>query len=105
MGPEDLRPISLLPLPGKKFEHLIHSQMDSYLENNDLLTKAQNGFRSKHSTIQTIFVYLSDLTNEYDNNLATIAVYIDFKKAFDTVNHKILLDKLKTFNFDVNSCQ
>ena len=79
--------------------------MDSYLENNNLLTKAQNGFRFKHSTTQTIFDYLSDLTNAYNNNLDTIAVYVDFKKAFDTVNHKILLDKLKTFNFDVNSCQ
>ena len=105
MGPEDLRPNSLLPLPGNIFEHLIHSQMDSFLENNNLLTKAQNGFRSKNSTIQTIFDYLSDLMNIYNNNLDTIAVYIDFKKAFDTVNHKILLDKLKTFNFDVNSCQ
>ena len=104
MGPEDLRPISLLPLPGKIFEHLIHSQLDSYLENNNLLTAAQNGFRSKHSTIQTIFDYLSDLTNAYNNNLDTITVYIDFKKAFDTVNHNILLDKLKTFNLDVNSC-
>ena len=100
IGPEDLRPISLLPLPGKIFEHLIHSQMDSYLENNNLLTVAQNGFRTKHSTIQTIFDYLSELTEAYNNNLDTIAVYIDFKKAFDTVNHKILLDKLKTFNFD-----
>ena len=100
IGPEDLRPISLLPLPGKIFEHLIHSQMDSYLENNNLLTVAQNGFRTKHSTIQTIFDYLSELTKAYNNNLDTIAVYIDFKKAFDTVNHKILLDKLKTFNFD-----
>ena len=89
MGPEDLRSISLLPLPGNIFEHLIHSQMDSFLENNNLLTKAQNGFRSKHSTIQTIFDYLSDLTNTYNYNLNTIAVYIDFKKAFDTVNHKM----------------
>ena len=51
-----------------------------------------------------MFDYLSDLTNAYNNNLDTIMVYIDFKKAFDTVNHNILLDKLKTFNFDVNSC-
>ena len=77
--------------------------MDSYLENNNLLTVAQNGFRTKHSTIRTIFDYLSELTKAYNNNLDTIAVYIDFKKAFDTVNHKILLDKLKTFNFDNNT--
>ena len=79
--------------------------MASYLENDNLLTAAQNGFRSKHSTIQTIFDYLSDLTNAYNNNLDTLAVYIDFKMAFDTANHTISLDKLKTFNFDVNSCK
>ena len=104
MGPEDLRPISLLPLPGKIFEHLIYSQIDNFLEQNNLLTKSQNGFRSKHSTIQTVFDFANDLINSYNDDCETIAIYIDFKKAFDTVNHNLLLGKLTSFNFDESTC-
>ena len=104
MGPEDLRPISLLPLPGKIFEHLINMQMDRFLEQHNLFTKFQNGFRSKHSTVQTIFDFMKELITSYNENSDTIAIYIDFKKAFDTVNHKILLKKLISFNFGENIC-
>ena len=102
IGPEDLRPISLLPLPGKIVEHLIYYQIDKYLEINNLLTNRQNGFRSKRSTTQTIFDYTTDLFNIYNQDNETIAIYIDFKKAFDTVNHKKLIEKFKKYNFDQN---
>ena len=104
MGPQNLRPISLLPLPGKICEHLIHAQIDSFLERNNLLTKFQNGFRTRRSTAQTIFDYLSDLTNTYNKKEETIAIYIDFKKAFDAVNHSLLIKKLSMFNFRANTC-
>ena len=68
--------------------------MNLFLENNNLLTKAQNGFRSKHSTIQTIFNYMSELVNIYSKESDSKAIYIDFKKAFDIVNHNLLIDKL-----------
>ena len=101
-GPEDLRPISLLPLPGKIVEHLLYTQIDSFLERHDLLTDKQNGFRKKRSTIKTIFSFTSDLTQIYNCDKDTIALYIDFKKAFDTVNHTKLINKFKSFNFDEN---
>ena len=104
MGHEDLRPISLLPLPGKICEHLIHAQIDSFLERNNLLTKFQNGFRTKRSTASTIFDYLQDLTSTYNKKEETLAIYIDFKKAFDTVNHNLLIQKLPLFNFHANTC-
>ena len=103
-GPEDLRPISLLPLPGKIFEHLLHSQIDNHLETNNLITKTQNGFRAKHSTTETVFDFLSGLFEYYNKKQDTVAIYIDFKKAFDTVNHSILLKKLRLFNFGENVC-
>ena len=104
VGPEDLRPISLLPLPGKIYEHLIHTQIDYFLEQNNLLTKSQNGFRSKHSTVQTVFDFTTDLLNSYNEKCDTLAIYIDFKQAFDTVNHHMLVNKLPMFNFDENLC-
>ena len=94
-GPEDLRPISLLPIPGKLLEHLIYSQLDTFLEQNNLLTEFQNGFRTKRSTIQTIFNFTTDIIQIYNDGNDTIAIYIDFKKAFDTVNHQKLIDKFK----------
>ena len=60
-NPNDLCPISLLPLPGKLLEHLIHDPLTKHLEDNKMISEAQNGFRPKHSTTQTVFQYTSDL--------------------------------------------
>ena len=95
--PGELRPISLLPLPGKVLEHHIHDNIQDYLDREHLLTKFQNGFRKQHSTQQTIFRYTTDLLQYNNSNLTSIATYIDFKKAFDTVNHKLLLSKLEKY--------
>ena len=67
-----------------------------------MLTDKQNGFRSKRSTAQTIFDYTTDLINNYNQDEETISIYIDFKKAFDTVNHAKLIDKFKKYKFDQN---
>ena len=101
-GPEDLRPISLLPLPGKIVEHLIYTQIDQFLETHALLTDRQNGFRTKRSTVHTIFDFTSDILTSYNDNLDVIAINIDFKKAFDTVNHIKLISKLKKKIFSQN---
>ena len=96
-SPNDLRPISLLPLPGKILEHLIQEPLMSHLEYNHMIDDAQNGFRPKRSTIQTVFQFTSDLYQFINSNLNTTAVYIDFRKAFDPVSHSTLIKKLKTF--------
>ena len=91
----DLRPIALTPLPGKLLERFVHTQIMAHLDNNFLLNEIQNGFRKKHSTTDTIFKFTTELQHNKNNKFNTIALYIDFKKAFDTVNHNILLEKLK----------
>ena len=96
----DLRPIALTPLPGKMLERFVHTQLLRHLNRNNILTDFQNGFRKNHSTIDTIFKYTTDLQLNKNNNLHTIALYIDFKKAFDTVNHKLLTDKLKDMKIE-----
>ena len=93
----DLRPIYLTPLPGKIIERFIHTQISNHLEEFNLLTQYQNGFRKEHSTIDTIFKYTTDLQNNKNSKTNTIALYIDFKKAFDTVNHELLLKELQFF--------
>ena len=90
----DLRPVSLLPLPGKLLERLIHTHISTYLETNGLLDERQGGFRKGHSTISTIAEFTDDLFEDINNNKLTLATFIYLRKAFDTVNHFILLQKL-----------
>ena len=102
--PGELRPISLLPLPGKAFEHHIHDNIQAYLDREHLLTKFQNRFRKQHSNQQTTFKYMTDLLqNNNNNNLTSIATYIYFKKAFHTVNHRLLLEKLEKYGLGPNT--
>ena len=73
-------------------ERLIHNKLYPYLEFNDILTSKQNGFRKKHGTPDTIFKLITHIINNLNKKKTTIAVfiYIDFKKAFDTLDHMIL---------------
>ena len=87
------RPISLLPLPGRIMEMLIHHQITHYLENNSILAKEEHGFRKAHSTVHAIAQLTNHINKKLDAKLPTVAVFIDFKKAFDCVQHPVLLEK------------
>ena len=93
----NLRPVSILPLPSKLIEKIVHNRIYNHCNNNKLLDERQGGFRPNHSTISTTSFFINDLYTAMNNNEATIAVYIDAMKAFDTVNHEILLGKLQYF--------
>ena len=97
----NLRPVSLLPVPGKILEKLLHAQLISYLESNNVLIDTQGGFRRGHSTIATISEFTDDIFKAIDDKKVTLSVFIDLKKAFDTVNHDILLKKLERLGLDV----
>ena len=85
--------MSLLHLPGKILERLAHTQIIHFLENNDLLLKEQGGFRKGKSTINTVALFTDDILRSLNDSEYTIAAFIDLKKAFDTVNHSILIKK------------
>ena len=88
------RPVSLLPITGKIFEKILHYQIINFLDENEFLTNKQNGFRKNKSTLGSIVNFTSDIFESINNRKYTVAAFIDLKKAFDTVNHKILLEKL-----------
>ena len=94
------RPISLLPLLSKLIEKIVHKKLYAHLTENNLLDNRQGGFRPGHSTAKTCANFTEDLYKANNNNQTTIAVYIDAMKAFDTVNHQILIRKLQKFGIN-----
>ena len=88
------RPISLLPIFSKILEKLIHSRLLHYLDSNIILNPLQFGFRKKHSTYMPIALILDEVAKSLQNNEITCGIYLDLKKAFDTVSLDILLKKL-----------
>ena len=90
----NLCPISLLPIQGKMLEKIVHKRLINFLDNNNLLDVYQGGFRPNHSTTDTIVKFTECLYKGMNKGEITLAVYIDLRKAFDTVNHSILLKKL-----------
>ena len=91
------RPISLLPTFSKIFEKLVCSALTNHLESNKLLFDYQFGFRKKRSTIQAALDFVTRITDAIDNGNIPLGVFLDLSKAFDTVSHEILLDKLSFY--------
>jgi hypothetical protein len=98
---DNYRPISVLSPVSKVFETLIASQMKNYLENNNLLSDNQFGFRPRRSCELALNTMIEDWRQALDLKDHLVAVFLDLSKAFDTVDHLLLLKKLSYYDFDV----
>ena len=90
------RPISILSIVSKIYEKVVYDQVEAYFRKNNLLYKFQSGFRSKFST-DTCLIHLTDfIRKEMDKGHIVGMILLDLQKAFDTVDHSILMMKLRS---------
>ena len=94
--PSNYRPISLTSVVSKVLEKLIREKIVSHLETTGYLSRHQHGFRSGKSCLTQLLEYFGDIENMLDEGRSVDAVYLDCRKAFDTVPHKLLIDKVET---------
>ena len=99
--PDDWRPISQICITGKILEKIIHTQLYYYLEENKLLSENQYGFRKDRSTGLAIFDVLKNLFDNWNENRYSGCVFVDFSRAFNSIDHNILTEKLKLYGLDV----
>ena len=99
------RPVSLLCILSKVFEKVMYSRLSNFLNNYKVLICNQFGFRKFHSSYMALMVMMNELTNALDNGDHVIGIFLDISKAFDTVNHSILLDKLYHYGIRDNALE
>ena len=94
------RPISIFPVFSKVLERTMYNRVYNYLDFKDHLNEKQFGFRRNNSTEHAILQLTRDITSSFEKGEYTLGVFIDLSKAFDTVDHQILIKKLQYSGID-----
>ena len=91
------RPISVLPVISKILEKCVYAQFIDHLESHQLLSSSQFGFRKKRNTEFANVLFIDAIRSAMDRGELTGALFVDLSKAFDTVSHSAILEKLPTY--------
>ena len=97
INPEDYRPVNNLPVIEKIIETVIHQQLKDHLNECDILCNEQSGFRAGHSTESSILTVLHDWFEAIEKKKKIVAVFLDLKRAFETVDREIMIEKLEKY--------
>nr|CAH7760650.1 unnamed protein product [Callosobruchus chinensis] len=101
----DLRPISLLPVMAKIIEKIVYKQLKNHFFNNNIIPSFQSGFREGCSTTTALLQVSDEIIRGLDKNQASALVLLDFSKAFDTINHSLLLAKCRYYGLHDTAIQ
>ena len=91
------RPVSLLPQLSKVLEKLFNARLENFIDKHNILSDNQYGFRSNRSTSEALLELVEKITTAMDKKKYTLGVFIDLKKAFDTIDHELLIKKLEFY--------
>ena len=91
------RPVSLLTSTSKVFEKVVFTLLYEYFDKHNLFYSSQYGFRQKHSTEMAGLELTDRILKDIDNRDTSLAIFMDLSKTFDTLDHQILLHKLKYY--------
>lgn len=101
-NPFNYRPITLANIPYKLLEHVIHSNLITFLEDKKFFDNRQHGFRKYFSGETQLLVFTKDLFSITYRGAIVDCIFLDFQKAFDPVSHQRLLLKLSVLNIDTS---
>ena len=99
------RPISILPAFSKFFEKVMYDRMIDFINKHNILFDNQYGFRSQHSTSLALIRLIDQISSSIDSKKFCVGIFLDLLKAFNMVNHTILLNKLENYGFKGTALQ
>lgn len=98
------RPISILPCLSKILERLMYNRLYNFLAEHNIISKKQYGFRKNYSTYMALIDLVDKISSNMDHKKYNIGVFLDLSKAFDTIDHNILINKLQCYGIRGNAC-